>query len=284
VALTEQAGVENVNGAGATLTADRPTLTMVSPLGMNKGAGFQVFAPVQNENVFTNEWHGPFYGYEHVIETFELTEAPRRIGPISIYFHFFSATKTASLTALEKVYAWALARETTKLYLSEYATRVRAFHDASLARRLDDGAWELGDLGALRTVRLDDDDEWPAVEASVGVAGVRAGPSGRYVHLAADVAPELVLASHAPAGPYLLEANGSVVSWRRTAREIHFRIRGHEPLRIAIAGAASCALHTPAGVVHARGGAERGVGRAGVPVVRFSLHESDTGEATLGCS
>jgi len=286
LALTAQAGVENVNGAGATLTADRPTLTMASPLGMNKGAGFQVFAPVQNENVFTNEWHGPFYGYEHVIETFELTESPRRLNPISIYFHFFSATKTASLRALEKVYAWALGRETTKLYLSEYAARVRAFHEATLARRLDDGAWDLGDLGAVRTVRLDDGNgEWPALEASVGVAGVRAGPSGRYVHLAADASPELVLGPRAPVGPYLLEANGSVVSWRRTEREVHLRIRGHEPLRIAIAGAASCALRTSAGVVRARGGVERGAGARGAgPVVRFSLRESDTGEATLGCS
>jgi hypothetical protein len=273
VALTEAAGVENVNGAGATLTADRPTLTLASPLGMNKGSGFQVFAPVQNENVFTNDWHGPFYGYEHVIETFELTETPRRLGPLSIYYHFFSGTKTASLVALRKVYKWALGRDTTKLFLSEYAEKVQAFHQATLTRRLEDDAWDLGDLGALRTVRLDEG-LWPVLDASVGVAGVRPGPSGRYVHLASDESPVLVLGSRPSTGPYLLDANGGVLSWKRESGGIRLRVRGHEPLRIAIAGATTCALRMRARVARARGDGQ---------VVRFSLPEHDTGEATLDC-
>ena len=276
VALADQAGVENVNGGGATITVDQPSLTLASPLGMNKGDTFQVFAPVQNENVYTNEWRGPFYGYERVIETFQLTESPRRLGPISIYYHFFSATKTASLTALRRVYDWALARETTKLYLSEYAARVRAFHDATLARRLDDGSWELGDLGPLRTVRLDDGgDDWPDLERSSGVAGVRSGSPGRYVHLAADEAPVLVLTTHPPSRPYLFEANGSVVTWHRSGRGIELRIRAHEPLRLVIGGASSCVLNMPSRRVRAR---------ASGRMVHFALPESDTGEALLACS
>lgn len=275
ITLTEQAGVENVNGAGATLTADRPTLTLASPLGMNKGDGFQVFAPVQNENVFTNDWHGPFYGYEHVIETFELTETPRRLGPISIYFHFFSGTKTAAVTALRKVYAWALDQDTTKLFLSEYAAKVRAFHEATLARRLEDGGWDLGDLGELHTVRVEEGSgEWPALDASVGVAGARRGPSGRYIHLVASESPVLVAGPRPSVGPYLLEANGSVLAWRRFSAQIRLRIRAYEPLRIAIAGATNCALRMPSRLVRAHGRGQ---------VVRFSLHERDTGEATLGC-
>lgn len=276
VALADAAGVENVNGGGATITVDQPSLTLASPLGMNKGDTFQVFAPVQNENVYTNEWRGPFYGYERVIETFELTESPRRLGPISIYYHFFSATKLASLTALRRVYDWALARETTKLYLGEYAARVRAFHDATLARRLDDGAWDLSDLGALRTVRLDEGgDEWPDLERSTGVAGVRVGPPGRYVHLAADQAPMLVLTTRAPSTPYLFEANGTVLTWRRSERGIELRIRAHEPLRMVIGAASTCVLSMPSRVLRAR---------ASGRMVHFSLRESDTGEATLACS
>ena len=276
IALTEQAGVENVNGGGGTITNDQPLMTLVSPLGMNKGSTFQVFAPVQNENVYTNEWHGPFYGFEHAIETFELTETPRRMSPISIYYHFFAGTKTASVTALRRVYEWALERQTTKLYLSEYAARVRSFHEATLARRVSDGAWDLGDLGDVHTVRLDDDDDlWPALDQSVGVAGVRPGPSGRYVHLVAADPPELVLGKRQPAGPYLLEANGTVLAWRRTGREVHMRIRGHEPLRFAIAGVSTCELKTVSGVIRQPGSGQ---------VVRFSLREDDTGEAILGCS
>ena len=55
-------------------------------LGLERDGLFQVFAPNQNENVYTNEWRGPFYGFERVIETFEFTETPRRLKPINIYF------------------------------------------------------------------------------------------------------------------------------------------------------------------------------------------------------
>ena len=34
---------------------------------MMKGDWFQVYAPMQNENVYTNNWTGPFYGFERVI-------------------------------------------------------------------------------------------------------------------------------------------------------------------------------------------------------------------------
>ena len=72
----------------------------------------------------------------------------------------------------------------------------------------------------------------------------------------------------------MLEANGAVVTWKRDAAQIRLHLRGHEPLRIAIAGATRCALRTPTRVVRARGKGQ---------VVRFSLPEHDTGEATLGC-
>ena len=97
VALSDPAGVLNMNGGDTLITRLNPTLTTVSGLGLRRGASLQVFAPNQNENVYTNNWTGPFYGYQRVIETFELTGTPRRLKPVNIYYHTYSATKTASL-------------------------------------------------------------------------------------------------------------------------------------------------------------------------------------------
>lgn len=43
-------------------------------MGIDKDGYFQVYSAMQNENIYTDEWKGPFYGYQNVIQTFELTE------------------------------------------------------------------------------------------------------------------------------------------------------------------------------------------------------------------
>jgi hypothetical protein len=275
VALTERLGLANVNGGGATRTGDHPSLTLLSTMGIPKAGGaYQVFAPIENEYVYTNDWHGPYYGYERAIETFELNDSPRRVSPISIYYHFYSAVKTASLEALKRVYGWALAQETTPLYLSEYAAKVRAFQRATLARLVDDDAWELGGMGDLRTVRLDPAWGWPDLARSKGVAGVRDLPQGRYVHLARDVDPLLFAAPSAPSSPYLVRANGRVLHWEAEGAGVALHLAGNEPLAFAVAGAAACTLHTARGAV---------LGTAARGEVAFALADRDTGEAQLEC-
>jgi hypothetical protein len=235
---------------------------------------YQVFAPIENENVYTNDWRGPFYGYDRVIETFELNDRPRRLSPISIYYHFYSGTKPASLASLRRVYDWALSKETTRLYLSEYAAKVRAFQETTLARRIDDGVWELEGLGELRTLRLPAALGWPDLTRSVGIAGVRDVAEGRYVHVARQGAVVLALTGTAPTWPVLESANGRVLAWKGTARGAALRIAGNEPLVMTIAGGLRCALRTSRGVI------------AGVPMAgkrRFELPSRDTGEAQLEC-
>ncbi len=78
-------------------------------MGIHKADNtFQVFATNQNENIYTNLWHGPYYGFERVIETYELTEKPYRFKAVNIYYHSYSGTKVASLRALRKVYDYVL--------------------------------------------------------------------------------------------------------------------------------------------------------------------------------
>jgi peptidoglycan/xylan/chitin deacetylase (PgdA/CDA1 family) len=103
--VAESRGLLNMNGGETVITRANPSLTAVAPLGVGRRTAhgarlWQTYAPMMNENVYTNLWTGPFYGFARVIETFELTGAPRRLKPIDLYFHTYSASKRASLTAL----------------------------------------------------------------------------------------------------------------------------------------------------------------------------------------
>src|SRR6185436_7226346 len=169
LALTYAAGVRNLNGGETMVNSSRRSLTRVGPVGIPRGPWYQVYAPVQNENLYTNLWTGPYYGFERVIETFELTDRPLRLKPISLYYHSYSASKRASLAALHKVYQWALARPVMNVYASEYVDRVLDFRSATVAR--DGDAWVVRAGQHLRELRAPAELGPPDLEASAGVAG-----------------------------------------------------------------------------------------------------------------
>jgi hypothetical protein len=242
-----------------------------------------VFAPVENENVYTNDWQGPFDGYRHAIETYELNDVERRLGILTIYYHFYSAAKTASFRALLEVYDWAIKQETTPLYLSQYAAKVVAFQRATLARRIDSGSWELGNLGELRTVRLDPALGFPDVARSPSLAGVRDAHQGRYVHLTDDLDRGIAVLPVTPtpsSGPLLVHANGRALRWRHKGeRRADIRVVGNLSLELEVEAIGPCILHQ--GHTSVRGTSKAGRGR--LVTTSFRLQATDTGEAELEC-
>ncbi|MGY8875065.1 MAG: endo alpha-1,4 polygalactosaminidase, partial [Pseudoalteromonas sp.] len=89
--LARDAGVLNVNGGNTDVNADNPSLSHISPIGRpERDLLYQIYAPILNENVYTNLWHGPYYGFRRLTETFEITEKPYRLKPYTIYYHFYS--------------------------------------------------------------------------------------------------------------------------------------------------------------------------------------------------
>jgi hypothetical protein len=272
LALTYAAGVRNMNGGETLITRSNPTLTLVAPLGIPRGEWFQVYAPNQNENVYTNLWTGPYYGFERVIETFELTDKPRRLKPIDIYYHSFSASKKASLAALDKVYRWALAQPVFNIYASEYVDRVLDFNRMVVARGA--GGWLIRGGDALRELRAPASLGLPAVEASGAVAGYVRYNGETYIHLAA--AQALVrFAPGASRAAYLVDANGRVERATREAAGMSLALRGHLPLAFTLAGAAGCQVSAD------------GKTLAGLPAadgaLRFTLQQNASAAIQVGC-
>jgi hypothetical protein len=262
----------NMNGGNNELPLDAPALAMVPSYGRMNDGILQVYAQAHNENVYTNEWTGPFYGFRRVIDMFRFTETPRRLKPIDIYYHFYSGTKLAGVNALHDVYGYAEEQETLPIYVSEMVTKVEDFQRVSVARRLD-GNWELRGFGALRTIRFDKRLGWPNVADSTGVVGVQDLPQGRYVSLAGNGPVVLAVQNNKPTVPHLVSANATLQSWSRERDTVRFRFKGHVPVEVTIG---AC---TPAG---APGGARLRVD-SGKRTARLNFSGLDTREVTVSC-
>lgn len=252
VKLAYDSGLANVNGGNTALTNAFSSLTRLSPLIRPTDGGIQYYAPIINENVYTNLWQGPYYGFRGVIETFELTEKPRRLRGLHLYYHFYSATKQASLKVMDDIYRAMEAQKPISLWMSDYIPRMHGLYQSSLARRAD-GRWQVRGLDGLRTLRLDPALGWPDLGRSQGIAGVRDLPQGRYVHLSAASAVLALRADRDPR-PALEEANLPLTGWRYLDdREVRFSFHGEMPLHFSVRAAAPCQVTVAGRTVRGRG-------------------------------
>jgi hypothetical protein len=222
------AGVLSMDGGDTLITKRYPSWTAVSPLAVMRDGYIHVFAPNQSEARYTNYWQGPYYGFERVLETFDMTGRPIRFKPVEVSVHMYTGAKYASIAALERVYQALSAQSLNPLFTSEYVRKVQDFFNFSVARNGD--TWVVRDAGQLRTVRLDPGSV-PDLSTSVGVAGYVDGPGGVFVHMTGSEARFNVL--HAAAGeknyqaPYVADTNGRIERFVRNARGLSFDLYSH---------------------------------------------------------
>ena len=235
--LTRKAGILNMNGGDTVATRSQPTVTRVEGLGVPRKSDFQVYAPNQNENVYTNNWTGPFYGYERVIETFEFTEAPRRLKPINIYFHTYITTKAAGIKSLDKVFAYALTQQTTPVFVADYARKVIDFQSLTIAKT--PSGWRVRGATQLRTLRFPAIMGSPDLAASQAVAGFTRLRDDVFVHLSADSA-ELVLNTDGAKIPRLVSSNGRIAGFEKVAKGFRWELAAHVPLQFSMANVRDC--------------------------------------------
>ena len=242
IAETARHGFLNLNGGDTTITRSRDSWTGIAGQGIRKDGWYQVYAPHQNENVYTNDWTGPFYGFERVIETFELTGAPHRFKPIDIYYHVYSASKPASIAALHRVYQWAVAQPSTRVFGSQYIRKVMDFEATTIARDHASGELVVRTGADLRTLRLPIAAPLPDLSGS-SIAGFTPGPAATYLTLSAA---ETRIAPAAGGAPqiYVAEANGAISALRRAPGELQFTltVSGSGLGLLALASPAACSL------------------------------------------
>ncbi|MEZ5413809.1 MAG: endo alpha-1,4 polygalactosaminidase [Opitutaceae bacterium] len=238
LARVRELGIINVNGGDTLISKQYPTVTKVSPRTMPWQGELQVFAPNQNENVYTNNWEGPLFGtFIHVIDSFKRTETPRRLKPVDIYYHFYSADYHASLRALHTIYDWAMAQPLHSVTLRDYALMAIDARSTSI-HQIGPEHWRILTEGNLRTLRL------PAESASRidlsrshGVTGWNQHGDVAYVHTDGSAEIEIALAAQPIANQPRLQSSTADITFDAFSPETFaFQTRDLRPATVVLAG------------------------------------------------
>lgn len=227
----ERLGLSHLNGADTKVFDYNFSMSRVWPVGVRKGSVFQIYAPIMNENVYTNLWNGPYFGYRNVINTFGALSFPRRLKPISIYYHFYSGEKEAGIHALKAVYDYAISQPRNAMYVSEYSSKAKGVYTGALG--LQGREWTIKNTNGLNTVRAKKSDGYPALNQ--GVIGFKDFGDERYVHLlGGDV--KLEFRSEKSNLPYLSSFVGTVASWSVESGIVNAKLHTHIDGQVVLEG------------------------------------------------
>ena len=184
IAETRKFGARNMNGGDTRLDSDYPSVFYVPPLSKPVGTERQIYAVNSNENTYTNDWTGPYYGFALLGETVRNTENPRRLKPFNLYYHMYSGEKESALAALLQNLRLARSLPLTPIAASRYAAMAEDFFGVEIVQ-VDLQAWIIASRGEVQTVRFDAADGLEVDTAkSVGVLGSSRHPGGAmYVAL-----------------------------------------------------------------------------------------------------
>jgi uncharacterized protein (TIGR01370 family) len=276
LAVLDKLGIPNMNGGMTLATNAIRSMTLVGPMTRPIGKYVQVYAPIMNENVYTNDWLGPFDGFKRVVETFKITETPRRIKPINIYYHFYTGTKISSMKALRDVYDWSVSQDIYPIYGSEFARKVPDHRNVGVARYLT-GEWKVTRLGNIRSLRVLDSRYFPVLDKTQGIVGSRKLHDGVYIHTNGSDSVSFLTTLQRPKGVHLVSSNGRVEQWEKSYNGLALRIKGQVPVVLELGGAqlTNCSIRAGGAVV-------RGVLTAAQTTL-FTFTNKDTGNAILHC-
>lgn len=222
----------NINGGYTTINNGSPWLTSVSPLGLIRDEYYQIYTGAQNENVFTNDWLGPFWGFKKVVQTFKLTNSPKRLKPIDIYYHLYSGSKKASLNALRYIFDWVLSqRDIMPIFTSEYILKAMDYYTVSIAKQ-ENGSWLYAGMRDLKTLRIEQKDAGVDLQSSPTVLGVKHFEDHTYLSLDNHLDHQIKATKHqTTTQPYLISANGKVVAYEKGDHTYHYEFDGNVALQ-----------------------------------------------------
>lgn len=238
IARCDALGALNMNGGDTIFDNYNDSYSSVAPLYRKVGSRYQVFIGQVNENILTNLWKGPYYGYREIITTMKRTGSPRRIKPIDIYYHFYSGEYPASLKALQDVYEWVMKQTIAPVFSSDYIRMVLGFIKVRMKVEKP-GHYIIEDYGPCLTIRFDSEPKTPDLGQCQNVLGYVVEPQGLYVSLVPEKERAVIVLSNvgtASKSPFLKEASGWVTDFDAKKQSIRLNFKGFGKGRIAIGG------------------------------------------------
>lgn len=186
IALTQEAGVRNLNGGDPRCDFKYPSYAYVAPLARVLDKEIQVYTCSSNENLYTELWTNNFYGQVTLPTTFERTETPLRIKALNFYYHMYSGEKFPSLYAVIRNLAYIRTQKIAPIPASLYSRFVNGFYSANITQTgLKE--WKIENRGALQNFRFDQATyQGVNFNRSKGVMGQRHYQGSLYVYLDDD--------------------------------------------------------------------------------------------------
>jgi len=242
IARCDALGVLNMNGGDTVFDEVDDSYTSVAPLYRRVGNHYQVHTGQANDNILSNLWQGPYYGFRRIITTMERTGTPLRVAPIDIYYHFFSAEYPASLKALKEVYEWVMKQDIAPMFTSEYIRMVLDYLKVRVTREAP-GRYKIEDYGSCLTLRFDPGGQPPDLGRCRNVIGFAREPQGLYVSLAPGAKEALIVLSDPASGreggrryPHVRTASGWVKDFRVEEGTLSLEYRGFGKGWLELAG------------------------------------------------
>lgn len=232
----------NINGGDTYISNTNPWLSYIAPIGLQRGVYYQIYTGAQNENVYTNEWHGPFWGFKKVIQTFKLTNSPKRLKPIDIYYHFYSGSKRASLNALKYVFKWVLTQETFPLYTSEYIPIAMDYYTLSMAQ--EKNSYLVSGAQNLKTLRLEKSTKSCNIKESHNILGTDNFEQHQYIHLGAKESAVVTLSDSNKNTniPYIISTNAEVQTAGYIHKRLSIKLKSSVALKLTLSLPKNCQL------------------------------------------
>ena len=170
-----------------------------------------------------------------MIDTFKRTESPRRLKPVNIYYHFYSASRLGALKALREVYDWSVAQPLHDMTAAEFAKLTR---DSRATRIFQTGqrAWCIRNEGALRTFRLPKALGVPDMTKSKGVTGYKEEGDSIYVHTSGQRMSDIVLADRPADHPRLTSSSVEISFGKLSPSAVAFELAGFRPAKVEMGG------------------------------------------------
>jgi polysaccharide biosynthesis protein PelA len=242
IARCDSMEIFNMNGGDTVFDEVEDSYISVDPLYRWVENRIQFYSGQANENIMTNLWTKPIYGFKGIITTMERTGFPRRIKPIDIYYHFYCGQYKASLKALQDVYEWVLKQDIARVFVSDYLKMAKGYLSAKIY--IDEpGRYIIEDYGACLTFRFDSDSRVPDLSHSENVLGFYKESQGLYVSLMPGKERAVIVMTNEIEStnlhnkrPYLRKASGWVNEFEIGEKLLKLDYKGFSTGRVEIGG------------------------------------------------
>ena len=231
--LLEKNKIANLNGGGQQMDKRNPSYSHLWPLYREIEGHIQVYASNFNENPYTNLWNGPYNGYSEVLETFQNTESPIRVGPINIYYHFYSGEKISSIKALKEVYDWVQAQEINPITTTEYIKMVLDYKKFSV-EKISSWHYQINH-GAIKTIRLNQSNLFPDYLKSKNIIGHQLFQNQMYLFLGPKDQAELYLEKKEEQKiTHLVSSNSQIQAWDLNSNKLNYQAHSFTPHELTL--------------------------------------------------